>query len=409
MIKTMTKLVQGWLGVALVACMVPAYAQSPIGYGTILTLPVVVNTSTFSTEIYIHNPGATSVQVHPWYYGGDGTATVGFVSCIAPTIAANTTLQISLTALCPLNAGSNFGRLRIYETDALNKPIAAYARVNSFSGNGFSVEGFPVGNFGFPSSDFFVNGLKRVAASGGAPAYQTNCFLGALQEAVQVLWNLESSTGTLLGSSQTTNLTANQFVRILDVFTAVGAPAGDHTNVRARFVETTGATDPGFVAFCTVQNNTSFDADFRIAKVFQSSLDDAAKRFTTSVSFNSASTVDGAGNAIPALTGGNSHRWAVFFQHPDWVACSTSGVTGGGGIEIRLMDPAGTAVAGGGAATSFGETFLGEKSTVNSGRNGIWQLQVESNGGTINTYTLSCTSGNGGSTPIYNGTGSDVF
>lgn len=386
-----------------------AYAQSPLGYGTILTIPVVVNTTTFSTEIYIHNPGPSSVQVHPWYYGGDGTATVGFVSCIAPVIAANTTLQVSLTGLCPLNPGSNFGRLRIYEVDAANKPFAAYARVNSFSGNGFSIEGFPIGNFGAPNGYHYINGLKRVAASGGAPAYQTNCFLGALQEAVEVTWNLETSTGALLGAFQTTTLTATQFVRILDVFTTVGAPAGDHTNVRARFEETTGPTNPAFVAFCTVQNNTSFDADFRIAKALQSGLEEQAKRFTTSISFNSATTVDGGGNAVPALTGANSHRWAVFFQHPDWVACSTSGVTGGGAIEIRLMDPAGAVVAGGGAIASFGETFLGEKSTRNLGQNGIWQLQVESNGGTINTYTLSCTSGNGGSTPIYNGTGGDIF
>lgn len=58
-------------------------------------------------------------------------------------------------------------------------------------------------------------------------------------------------------------------IRLLDVFGSLNAPAGDYDNVRAVFesiVPVGGGTSIQFTAACTVQNNTSFDADFRVAK-----------------------------------------------------------------------------------------------------------------------------------------------
>jgi hypothetical protein len=49
------------------------------------------------------------------------------------------------------------------------------------------------------------------------------------------------------------------------VFAAAGAAPGDHTNVRAQFTRTSAET-LDLIGFCTVQDNTSFGADFRIAK-----------------------------------------------------------------------------------------------------------------------------------------------
>jgi hypothetical protein len=59
-----------------------------------------------------------------------------------------------------------------------------------------------------------------------------------------------------------------EFIRLLDVFATLNAPPGDLDNVGATFESIVpGGAPVLFVASCTVQNNTSFDADFRIAKL----------------------------------------------------------------------------------------------------------------------------------------------
>ena len=54
------------------------------------------------------------------------------------------------------------------------------------------------------------------------------------------------------------------------MFTALGAPAGDHTNVRARYeitaLESGTNGVPAYIGFCTVQESNTFSADFRIAR-----------------------------------------------------------------------------------------------------------------------------------------------
>ena len=46
-----------------------ALAQTVNGYATIIQVPVVVNSATFTSEIYIHNPLGTSTQISPTFYG----------------------------------------------------------------------------------------------------------------------------------------------------------------------------------------------------------------------------------------------------------------------------------------------------------------------------------------------------
>ena len=172
---------------ALVLCGT-AQAQSTNGYATIIELPVVVNTSTFTSDIYVHNANGAATTLSVTYYGATGTAT-GAKSCGTVALAANETGRYDLGSLCGLsNAQSNFGRLRIYELDPSNRPFSAYARIQSFSGNGFSIEGFPTGQVTGASSgpgNVFVQGLRRQAA---APGYQTNCFFAAVGEPTEVTW-----------------------------------------------------------------------------------------------------------------------------------------------------------------------------------------------------------------------------
>ena len=211
-----------------------AQAQSPNGYGTLVDLPLVVNTTTFSSDIYIHaESGANTIGVT--YYGATGTPT-GVKFCGNISLASGESARYTLQGLCGLSAAqSNFGRLRLQEVELTNRPFAAYARVQSFSANGFSVEGFPVGNLSGAADFQFVQGLRREA---GSPGYQSNCFISALGEPVSVEWGLQNgTTGATIGSFTTQVLAANEIVRVLDVFTARGAPAGDYSNVRARFSE----------------------------------------------------------------------------------------------------------------------------------------------------------------------------
>jgi hypothetical protein len=63
------------------------------------------------------------------------------------------------------------------------------------------------------------------------------------------------------------SLAAFQQYRYLDVFALAGVAAGDKTNVRAQFTNLTG-NKKKLIGFCTVQENTTFSADFRIAKSY---------------------------------------------------------------------------------------------------------------------------------------------
>lgn len=375
-----------------------AQAQSPNGYASIVDIPVVVNSSTFTTDLYVHAAsGATTISVT--YHGGVGTPT-GVIACSNITLASNESGRYDLGSLCGLsNAQSNFGRLRLYELSTSNLPFAAYARVQSFSGNGFSVEGFPVGNLAGSQGTQYVQGLRRQA---GAPGYQSNCFIASLNEAVDVFWRLENgTTGATIGSSTTQTLAANQVVRILDVFTARGAPAGDYSNVRANFSEN-GAGEPGFVAYCTVQNNTSFDADFRIAK--DSFPSDENHRTSAS------SSTDGLGAALSLGSAAEKEILGIHLQHPDWVSCSVGGAQAAN-LEMQLKDPAGVVVAGGNGVSSFGEVYLGERSTRNNGVSGLWTIEVSSTGSaTIPApYSITCNNGNGTHRPLFLGVGADDF
>ena len=65
----------------------------------------------------------------------------------------------------------------------------------------------------------------------------------------------------------TGTLGVRQIFRHLDIFGAAGAPAGNYSNVRAEFVSTV-IGEQKLIGFCTVQENTNFSSDFRIAKSF---------------------------------------------------------------------------------------------------------------------------------------------
>ncbi|WP_408952449.1 hypothetical protein [Lysobacter sp. Hz 25] len=370
-----------------------ALAQSNDGYGTTIRVPLVVNSGSYATTVFVRNGGSSDANVQVTYYGATGTPLPGPRPCTSLTVPAGTVVERSLATLCGITpaATSNYGQLSLVEQSPENIPISAYTRIQAVSGQGFSVEGYKIGSLiGGPGTSS-ATGLRRQAAS---PGYQTNCFIGSVGEAVTVSWSLKTANGSLLGNPQVTNLAANDTLRVLDVFAGVGAPAGDYSNVQATFSETTAGSNPGFVAYCTVQENINFDGDFRIAK--ESDPEDLRSKKV------GVSTSSPLGGILGLLSG--QDQLGLYLQHPDWVQCRITGANASQ-LEMRLEDPQGNVVAGGNNISSFQKVYLGERSTRNNGVNGLWVLKVESRGllALSLSYAVACESGNGSNPPLFIG------
>ncbi|MEI2453729.1 MULTISPECIES: hypothetical protein [Lysobacter] len=371
-----------------------AFAQSSDGYGTTVRMPLVVSSTSYVSTIYVRNAGTTNASVRVEYYGATGTPLPGPRLCTTLSVAPGAVVEGSLASLCGItpSSTSNYGQLSLTEQSATTVPISAYARVQSFTGAGYSVEGFKIGSLtGGGASSSIVAGLRRQAA---APGYQSNCFVGSLGEPVEVTWSLRTASGAQLGNQQVTSLSANETLRFLDVHSHVGAPAGDYENVQAVFNETTAGSNPGFVAYCTLQENQRFDGDFRIAK--ESDPDDLRSKKV------GLSTTSALGSVLGLISG--QDRYGLYLQHPDWVQCRINGANASQ-LEMRLEDPQGNVVAGGNDISSFQKVYLGERSTRNDGANGLWVLKVESRGllALLLSYSLTCESGNGSNPPLFVG------
>jgi hypothetical protein len=378
-----------------------ASAQSPNGFASILHVPVVVNTASFNSTIFIHNPNGSAVTVQFDYNGAAITPSAGHLDCGTETIAAGTTASFDLAALCPLTGASNFGSLRIHETDSGSRPISAYTRVESpVAGNGFSIEGFPLGGFANDNGASVVLGLRN---SDVGPGYQSNCFVSSIGEAVTVDVALFDSANVQVGTTQTIALPAGDMFRLFDVFAVAGASDDERSNVRAEFRQNAATVgNPSFSAFCTVQNNATLDADFRIAKAVAP--DDLAQQYSSTVNKNAL----GSDQDIP--TGGKV-VYAMFVKHPDFLSCRVIG-DGAPNAELRVLTPTGSVAAGGDNIADTGEFFTGEKSTVNNGTNGIWRIEVGARDGlglAASNFNLQCRSGNGASRPLVVATLTDDF
>ena len=251
------------VALVLIVASIPAHAQTTAGSATTIVIPVTAQTASFISEVTVQNPNGVAVTVNATFYEANNSSQPGTYACTNAVIPANRSVQFSLASQCGRAAPpSHFGLLVLAEQSASN-PIYGYVRTQTPQGQGFSTEGFPVGNFNDQVSH--ATGLKKQAA---APGFQTNCFAGALAQPVTYSLKLfNDTTGAQIGSTINGNLDAFQQVRYLDIFgpAGVNAPAGDQFNVRAEFTPTSTAA---LIGFCTVQDNTSFGADFRIAKSY---------------------------------------------------------------------------------------------------------------------------------------------
>ncbi len=173
----------------------------------------------------MRNPGAASLTLNVRFYDALFPPAPGLRPCTQFVVPAGQTLSFTLDTRCTVNPGDSPFGLLILEDAATPKInlFQAFTRVQNPSGIGFSDEGFPIGNFSGQAASG-APGLKRQAA---APGYTSNCFVGALGEAVDYSLSLfDGATGVALGSPITGSLVPFQSVRFSDVFAAAGAPAG---------------------------------------------------------------------------------------------------------------------------------------------------------------------------------------
>jgi hypothetical protein len=396
----------------------PALAQSTDGFHTHLVFPAVADTPSFTQRFTLTNPdGNRNMVVRPHFVPGDGAKQTTPMDCPDITLLPSQQKEFAtLREMCPgLAEGSNFGFLTLIKVTVSNRIFTAFSRASTPHGNGFSVEAFPMHTF--TSADSVVTGLRRLEATNGNPAFQTNCFIGNLYEltpaaspvTTTVEYTLTNSDGSALGSG-VVNVPPGRLIRLMDIFAAAGAPVGNHDDATITFRELSPG-EPGLLTFCTVQDNTSLGADFRIGKQERGKStaysgiggqDETAARNTV-VSAEVPQSGGARAFAIPAGQATNTH--VVYFRHPDWVQCeiidpnTNVRAENGYGLEMRLVNQYGTGtIAGGAMSTGFGKIYLGDKADRNNGANTRYAIQVESNGsneGANRPYKLHCQSGSG--------------
>ena len=409
--------------VSLLLSAAPSKAQTTDGYHSVQVFPVVVDTASFTQRFNFRNPAGVTLTLEPIYFPAIGTSQAATLTCPSFNIPANKTLAFnSLREMCPaLAAGSQFGFLSVRVTNFVVIPFAGFSRVANPQGNGFTVEAFAANEF--TAADGVINGLRRSAATVNAPAFQTNCFLGLVNNLdsslvahdAQINYALFNSAGAQIGTGQQT-LYPGKIVRLLDIFASVGLPTGDYDNAMLKVFEN-GPDEPGVIAFCTVQDNTSFGADFRIAKQeFADGGDDAiGGRVVGSQSlFNRRELLRAKDESlrdfvIPAGAYSNTH--VLRLHSADHGFCEiidpNTGVRAlpAYGLEIRAVDPeSGDTNAGGNDSTVVPDPNLGQgnyfsdRADGSNGDDNVGFLQVESNGqntGVPRPYRLHCRSGSG--------------
>jgi hypothetical protein len=403
-----------------------AHAQTTAGSGTVIVLPLAAHIAlegSYATTVFVRNPNANDITIDVRYYQSDSANPAGTgtpLSCGQLAIPANRAVTFDLGSQCTFTGQDNFGQIVLEDATSAYKTnvFYAYSRTQVPNGNGFSVEGFPVGNFSAAPGNAPAEaiGLKRTVA---APHYRSNCFVGALGEPVDYTIRLfQGETGAPIGNQITGSLGAYHSIRHLDVFVAAGAADADYQNVRATFTST---TNSALIGYCTMETSDNGSADFRIAKSMNAR-DNRQSRLACYGMDDCTSDHSSAGDpgTILDITRKNIHY--LIIAQPDFVKCDLVSGSGAGDrladLQIVLRQPGdpltaaqftpsppydtGVYTSGGTGQTGF-YIYTGEKGAVNSGTTTRWYIDVSYRAGGVPTtpidYGIKCRSGNGLTVP----------
>jgi len=410
------KVLSAALMVTLGSAAATASAQSVIGFAPAMVIPVVAQTPTYTSEVFLGHQAGMGLTVAVEYVGAIGSAAPGLRDCgtlvIPPGAAGPSGTSFSLGSQCNLPPGSNFGMVFVSNnTPFENRGFFAYSRVQNAQAIGFSIEGFTPGSLSPQSQRVF--GLKRVTGPGPVPVpIQTNCFVGSFEKPVNYRIDLYNSAGQGLGNVSGT-LQPFELIRYLDIFAAAGV-SGDHANDAARISSTNGGTlFPPYLSFCTVQDNISFGADFRIAKSFTAFDGTYSNQIF-------ACEPPGCPSYEYAITNpSNKDVIAMFVRVPDQITCELKSDRLGD-LEMQLRQPniapgpltvcnpgsplcpetPGLVVAGGSDQIAFAYDTGLEIVRESDGKpmRDFWSLEISAREGVTSMpvpYSVSCRNGSG--------------
>jgi hypothetical protein len=404
----------------LLSCATTVYAQTSAGAGSIMVFPAVASTASYDSTISVQNRNAVPITLSVLFYEALNSTNKGLHTCTPIGVPTGQSLSFTLRTQCGLNTANHFGILVLKNADPADQTnvFYAYSRAETPQAVGFSVEGFPIGNFSGATS--YVLGLKR---SSSGPKYQTNCYIAALGERIDfkiTLYNgADGSESAPLGPFSGALLPFVSF-RFLDVFTALGvAPGPDYSDVRAKYeitaVNSVTGGIPAYIGACTVQESNTFSADFRIAKS-QDALDFRQKRRTCYGQSSCGVLLTGT-DATNVIAASDRNIHSLFIAQADFVKCDLVGDAPTlAQLQIRLREPGdvqGSPVfvpaspynvapfTAGGASLNGFYIYTGERSEWNLGSTDRWFIDVEAKDGSSGTldYGITCTSGNGVSVP----------
>ena len=170
------------------------------------------------------------------------------------------------------------------------------------------------------------------------------------------------------------------------------------------------------VSFCTVQENNTFGADFRVAKSADQ-FDERQKRFIC-YGQDACGTVN-AVNPTQIVDATTKNIHAMFIEQPDYVSCALVSphltdlqvrIRGPGDVFSSPVWPSSLPFSSGGAGLTGFYIFTGNRSTIANGNATRWFIDVgfRTVGGVAANlpiaYGISCLAGNGVSVPYVRGT-----
>jgi hypothetical protein len=354
------------LTILSIALCIAADARAQIaGAATTILIPVVASTQSYVTEITVKDASGTSRSINMQFYEAETSATPGPKACAPIATVAYQTKTVTVAGQCPLAAGSHHGFVILNDASVpKEKLFYAYSRVSNPQGIGFSVDGYPIGHIGGGDVAQEVQSVKRKAATASTPAYQSNCFVATLDDPVDYQITVWAGGQHVFSDS----LQPYQMKRYLDIIAAAGVATGDYQDVPVGFAKTTPSQYPNtLLAFCTVQDNTSFGADFRIAKT-QNAADPSRFQLTC------FAAVWGPGDCTSTL-----QPWAPTIQNattkirlitrvyaPDTINCSIVSARSND-LELRFIRDYPYAVVAGGDNQSAFSYSTGPRSSFANG------------------------------------------